>query len=247
VTLVPLVFPEDNITFVLNESAVLPGAPQSERNRSAIKVVVLAKNLLDVASGLLGVIVRHSGEEMVSDVGVGNVMMQMVNEETEITINGQSSSTLEVPNTLTVMGKSGVSVLKIGDQNEPEVDEQVRNEVVLENSDGSKSVCSKANGGQGRNDTDIRNNDIPNLVILVNSTPRVVVRSPTRVLLSRHIDEQIQRPSESKHEHHHDEDVERSFFENVVWAIALGIVFALRQAKVGSCVWNKHLFFAIRK
>jgi hypothetical protein len=75
-----LVFPEDNITFVLNKSAILPGAPQSERNRGAIKVVVLAKNLLDMASGLLGVIVRHSGEEMMSDVGVRNVMMHVVNE-----------------------------------------------------------------------------------------------------------------------------------------------------------------------
>lgn len=206
---------------------------------------MLAKNLLDVASSFLGVIVRHSGEEMVSDVSVGNVVVQVVDEETEITINGQSGSTLEVPNALAVMGKSGVGVLKIGDQDEPEVDEQVRNEVVLEDSNGSESVCSESNGGQGRNDADIRNNDIPNLVILVDSTPRVVVRSPTRVLLSGHIDQQIQRPSESKHEHHHDEDVERSFFENVMWTIALRIVFALGQAKVGSCVWNKDLYFAI--
>ena len=145
-----LVLPEDNITFILNETTVPPRTPQSKRDRSAIKVVVLAKNLLDMASGLFSVIVRHSGEKVMSDVSVRNMMMQVVDKEAEISINSQSSSTLEVPDTLTVVWQSWISMLEVSDQDEPEVDEQVRNEVVFKDSNGTKSVGSKSNGGQCR-------------------------------------------------------------------------------------------------
>lgn len=84
-------------------------------------MVVLAKGLLDVDSGFLGVVVRHGGEEVMGNVGVGNVMVEVVEEETVRTINSQSGTTLEVPDVFTVMRQLGVSVLQIGDQDQPKV------------------------------------------------------------------------------------------------------------------------------
>jgi hypothetical protein len=67
-------------------------------------------------------------------------MVQVVDKEAEITINSQSSTTLEVPNTLAVMGQNRVGVLKIGDQDEPKVDKQVRDEVILEDGNWAKHM-----------------------------------------------------------------------------------------------------------
>lgn len=68
-------------------------------------------------------------------------------------------------------------------------------------------------------------------MLLINGTPRVVVRGPTRIFLTGNVDKKVKRPSKSEHEDHADEDEQRCFFENIVRSIAFRVAFTLRQAQ----------------
>lgn len=79
------------------------------------------------------------------------------------------------------------------------------------------------------------------MVLFVNGTPRVVVRGPTRVLLTRNVDKEIKRPSKGEHEKHGDEHIQRSFFKYAVRSIRMRVIFALRQAETRSGNWDENL------
>lgn len=66
-------------------------------------------------SSLFGMVMRHGGEEMVSNVSIRDVMMEVVDDGTIGAIDGKSSTTLEVPDILAVVGQFGVGVLQVGD------------------------------------------------------------------------------------------------------------------------------------
>jgi hypothetical protein len=106
-----LVLEKQNVTFVLNISAQVLSSVSCNRNESLIVKIMRSQSLLNIASGFDSIVVRHGGEEMMSDVGVSNVVLEIVNAKAIGTINSKSSSTLEVPDLGRVMGHSRIGVL----------------------------------------------------------------------------------------------------------------------------------------
>jgi len=236
-----LMLVEHNIAFILYKTAHLPATPQSKRDGSGVKVIMLSEDLFDVASGFLGVVVGHGGEEVVSNLGIGNVVMQVVDQGTIVTIDSKSSTALEVPDTFTIMRQDRVGVLEISDQHKPKVDEQVGDKVVLEHGDGSKSMASIGNTSNSAKHTDIRNYHISYLVLLVNSAPGVIVRSPAGIILTSNVDKKIERPSKGEHDHHADENIQRSLFENAVRSISFWVILTFGKSSLGTSLWDEHL------
>ncbi|RUP50129.1 hypothetical protein BC936DRAFT_140253 [Jimgerdemannia flammicorona] len=133
-----LVLEEHDVTFILHELALRVTPPQRDWDGRVVVDVRLAQNFLDVARRLLRVVMRHLREEVMRHVGVGDVVMKVVQQPAVRPINRQSCAALEVPDRLTVVRQGWVGVLQKGDEDQPEVDHHVRNNVILRDGQGTK-------------------------------------------------------------------------------------------------------------
>ena len=76
---------------------------------------------------------RHLGEEVVDDVEVGNTVEEEVAHcAEEVTVDGSSSTAGVRPLLIAVVGQLGVGVVEVGDHDEPVVDAEPWNAVVLD-------------------------------------------------------------------------------------------------------------------
>src|SRR3546814_8217670 len=81
-------------------------------------------------SGLLSVVERHLGEQVVADVGVGDVVHGVVKHRSERAIDSAKSTTEPVPLLVAEMWDERVGVLQVRDQHQVVVDDQEWQEVV---------------------------------------------------------------------------------------------------------------------
>lgn len=180
-------FVKDDIAVILNETALAPDSPKGKADRGVVGMIVLAQDLLDVLSSFLSVIVWHGWEEVMGNVRVGDVMMEIV-KNAKRAVYSQSSAALEVPDSLAVVGKSRIGVLEIGDEDQPEVDKQIGDQVELDNGDGAKDLTGVHENADHCGDTGSRLHHIPVLGLVKDSAVRVEMRGPTRVRLTGYID-----------------------------------------------------------
>ena len=82
------VFIEDNISFVFDVLAVGEGAVHGPGDGRLILEVVRSQHLAHTLSRLLCVVERHGTEEVVYDVGVGDVVEGMVEHGPEGPVDG---------------------------------------------------------------------------------------------------------------------------------------------------------------
>ena len=73
---------------------------------------------------------RHVAEEMMCHVGVGNVMMDVI-QEPEVAIHSAEGALEPAPLLASVVGKTNIRVLEVSNQDQPEVDHDVRHKVGL--------------------------------------------------------------------------------------------------------------------
>lgn len=79
-----------------------------------LSAVVVAHDTLDGLGGLIGVVEGDVADIVVQDVGLNDTVEDVAADETEVTIDGGSGSTGEVPDLGLVVGESGVGVLEEG-------------------------------------------------------------------------------------------------------------------------------------
>ena len=90
------------------------GCPEGSR---AVSAVVLAHDLADRCSGFFSVVEGDGGDEVVQNVGADDVVEEVGVDKSEVTIDGGSGTTGEVPGAIVIVREGTVSVLKEGDGN----------------------------------------------------------------------------------------------------------------------------------
>lgn len=98
-------------------SAAPEGLEETERSSLDIGTVMLAHDLLDSFTGLVGVVEGDGANVVVKDVGLDDAVEELATDETEFTIDCCGCSTNVVPASSGVVRKSGISVLEEGDGN----------------------------------------------------------------------------------------------------------------------------------
>lgn len=154
----------DFAVLLIYKLAVRPRASEGLEDGSVVLVVVLAQNGFDSLGGLLGVVEGHLREEMVDNVSVTDVVVQNV-VDTVVAIDGTQCSAHKSECLWSVVRDGRVRVLQVGDEDEPAVDNHVGNEVVLEDGGKPKDVDRVQQGGEGREETEVGDNDVPVLAI----------------------------------------------------------------------------------
>jgi hypothetical protein len=78
---------------------------------------VLAHDRLDGFGGLIGVVEWNGADVVVENVGFNDTMEESAANESEFTVNGCGGATDVVPTSCSVVRKSWISVLEVGDGN----------------------------------------------------------------------------------------------------------------------------------
>lgn len=151
----------DFIAVVLDEAAVAPRVVERLPNRCVILQVVVAKYLLDRLSGLLRVVVRHLGEQMVRHMRVGDVMERRVQDGAERAVHRRQGSLQEAEAAAAVVRDVRGGVLQVGDQYQMVVDNQVRHAVVEGNVRKSEGVDAPGDPSDGGEEHDVGHHDVP--------------------------------------------------------------------------------------
>lgn len=98
----------------LNKEAVAELTPEGKQDWCAIVAVVIPKQRLDCMGGLHCMIVRDSGEEMMDDVGISDVMKHLV-QHAVVTVDGGERTTKPVPLVGVIVRERRVRVMEIRD------------------------------------------------------------------------------------------------------------------------------------
>ena len=103
---------------LLDELAGALVAPEGcPEGGGAVSAVMLAHDLADGDGGFFSVVEGDGGDEVVQDVGADDVVEEVGVDESEVTIDGGSGTTGEVPGTVVIVRKGAVGVLEEGDGN----------------------------------------------------------------------------------------------------------------------------------
>jgi hypothetical protein len=103
----------------LDEVADTGGGPEGLEEASPAGVsfgaVVVAHDFLDGVAGLVGVVEGDVADVVVQHVGLNDAVEDVAADEAEVTVDGCSGATSEVPDFGLVVGEGGIGVLEEGD------------------------------------------------------------------------------------------------------------------------------------
>lgn len=150
----------------VNKLAFSAGLPERNPHVFVGVGVVVAHDLLDGLGGLSSVVEWDSGNIVVQDVGLDDVVEEEPTGETELSVDGGSGTSGEVPFGVFVVRQSGVGVLQEGDENKPVVGENVRQEPVDEAVEVAEMLDPLVNNKGLGQDTQIRQDDEPEVPLL---------------------------------------------------------------------------------
>lgn len=178
---------------------------QGSNKVGVIALVVRAHNLPDCLGGLSSIVERNSRHKVVKNVSLNNVVEDVTANESKVSVNGSTGTLGKGPFVGIVVRESGISVLKEGDVNQPVVNPQVRENVHEGHGGETPFLGSKVQTGQGSNDTNVRDDNVDKVLLVVQRRSRhKVIGHPfgsVRVLLSGNVGEQIHDPSKQLLEH----------------------------------------------
>lgn len=203
-----LVLIENNLTLILNKTALSPVAVQGHGDGSIVIDIVLAQLGLEVLSGLDSVVEGHLREHVMALVRITNVVVQMVDDGSEGAVNSAGGPTLEVPDVVTEVGNLGVGVLEVSNADDPSVDAEVGDTVVHEDGHGREEHREVGQDGGHGDDTAVGVEDVLGLVGLIEGGDGLEVVDPVSVLRARKVDEEVQGPSESENKDERAEGVD---------------------------------------
>lgn len=157
--------------------------------------------------------------KVVADVSLGDSVHEVrADRAEEVSVHGAESTSDEVPFSSIVVRKGRVGVLKVGDHDEPVVDGEVGDTVVLDNfSKTSHFLTEEGEESEHSDEESIRDEDIHAVTSVENEGLGVKVVGPGRVPeLSRSIAEKVSGPSEELLNEKPSETVDGSIFEKLV-------------------------------
>lgn len=170
-------------------------------------MIVWAENFLQCFRCFLRAVVRHPGEEMMRDMRVSDVMEHDV-QNPIVTIHRRQCTPQPIPFLSGVVREGMICVLEEGDQDQPEVHDEVRNEVDLQQPGEARHLPDPVQSEQSHQDPCIAEEDeIPLLREEDRRGRHEVIDGEIEgglpvVRTTGRIEEEIQRPAE---EEHHDD------------------------------------------
>lgn len=161
--------------------------------------VVLTQNLLNSFRGRTGIVERNTGNKVVQNVGLDNVMEDVRANKGEFTVNSSSGTTSKVPFLMVIVRKSRISVLEVGNENQPVVDPQVGHNVVAKDRSKSPLLDGKVDQTGGSENTEIRNDNVQKVLLVKDRRCRnKVVVNPlgtTLIALASNVSKEVQDPA----------------------------------------------------
>merc|ERR1712217_792981 len=106
---------------IIDKATIAGGFPESRKNALFAFIVIGTEDGLDGLGGFFGMVVRNGGEQMVQYVGVANIVMKGVPEDTVVTVHSGQSALQPTPRIRGVVRQSGIGVMQIGVEKQPEV------------------------------------------------------------------------------------------------------------------------------
>lgn len=237
-----LLLEEDNVALVFDKSALAEGSPGGKDDRGIIVDVVLAEELLEAGGGFLSMVEWHLGEQMVGNVGVNDTVKHVVQELAERAVNGAEGSALEVPNVLAVVGQLRVGMLEEGDEDQPKVDKEVGDNVVLCHSKKRGLERGVDEGSQGDKNSEIREDNVGEVAGFKDGRPGVKVGGPLAIVLARGVNSQVGGPTERELDEHPEKGHNGGLLVQVNGLILLDDILLLGgQSNLGTGLGDKDL------
>lgn len=94
-----------------------------------IRSIVFAHDLLDGLGGFIGIVEWNGADIVVKNMSLDNSVEKLSSDKSEFSINGRCGSSSIIPAFRSIVRKRWISVLKIGDGNQPVVDPKIRKPV----------------------------------------------------------------------------------------------------------------------
>jgi len=196
---------------------------------------MFANKLLEVLGRLGCVIERQLREEMMDNMVMGDIMQEHSSlPSKEVPIDSSSSASLEGPFVFAIMGHLWISVMEVGDHDEPVSYFEPGDGVVFEN-----FGCAEEGGRVGYapghdEDTDVGGNNCVALGGVEDYGVGIEVVCPFRVvLLSRNVEQEISGESEELLSEQHVHCVNGSIAQNLIIINTLSRFF-LWDSKIGT-------------
>lgn len=206
-------------TIAFNKLARAADIPNSFNHVSTVVSVVLTKDLLNGFGGNTGIVEWDTGDKVMKNVGFNNIVENKGTNEAKLSVDSGSSTLGKVPLLVVIVRKSRIRVLKVGDENQPMVDPEVRDNVVAQDRNKSPFLDGDEDERQGSQDTQVGDNDIHKVLFIKDRRSRnKVVDHPLRVvreLLASNVGEEIHVPSKELLEDQVPQGGDWSIFSNL--------------------------------
>ena len=139
----------------LDELTGSEGFPEGDKHVFVGVSVIVTNEFLDSLSGLSCVVEWDSGDVMVQDVGLDDVVEEEPTDETKFSVDSCTCTSGEVPFVVFVMRQGDVSMLQVGEEDDPVVYQEVRNEPVDHAVEPAEMLDPLVDGIADCQDTDI--------------------------------------------------------------------------------------------
>lgn len=190
--------PEDTSIMISFDINTLPSfPPQGFVKRSTIELVVATQYRFDGCGGLQSMVMRHSGEEMMGYMGVGDVVEHLV-QHAVVTIHGGQSSPQPVPVRGIVVRECWMSVLQVCDDDQECVHHQQRHPVHAyepRQAFGHHQAIQHVTHAQHSH---IREVDLEALPVGVYGAVRIEVAGEAAIGAAGQVEGQVQGPAEGE-------------------------------------------------
>lgn len=182
-------------------------------------------------------VMRHGAEQVVNDVRVADMVLEVVDDESVVAVNGRESAVEERPFCRAVVGSFDVGVVQEGDDDKPCVGDEERSEVVFE--DGGEGGLSAPVGEdcRGNDAPDVGKNDTTALTSFKDGCSGKEVGSPSFVVLAHVVEPKVEGPADDAN-YGHGNDVNQKLVNRSVvpqrFIVVRGVgVFGWMGRKVG--------------
>lgn len=168
-----LVFTRDTLVRLdpLTNAGRCPHArEEADGTTFGVGAIVAAHDGLDGFRGFVGVVERDGGDVVVQDVRLDDTVQQLSSDETELSVDGGGGSAHVVPASTGVMRKRGVSVLEVGDCDEPVVYPQVGNPVPDEEVGEAELLVEEEESTGGHCEANVGKEDEDAVLVFVERT-----------------------------------------------------------------------------
>lgn len=190
---------EGNLVTLVDEPALPDRLPERDPDVLVGAVVVRSQVSLESLGGLPSVVVGDLGVDVVCDVRLSNAVQEVrADQRTHpLAVDGAESASREGPDVGGVVREEWVCVLKESDHDQPVVDANVWDTVVLHDSAKRSQVGGVGKGSDGEANTNVRRNNLHPVSLVKDDRVWVeVVGSLGVVELTRRVLDQVQGPAE---------------------------------------------------